>query len=69
MERVLSALTNRGQKSEHDDINVHVVVVSEISWFVVVEDGVTIVNIYSYVKCFLVAKKQPQTNFFDVDDD
>ncbi len=36
---------------------------------VVVEDGVTIVNINSYVKCFLVAKKQPQTNFFDVDDD
>jgi hypothetical protein len=27
------------------------------------------VNINSYILCFLIAKKQPLTNFFDIDDE
>ncbi len=60
---------NKDKKPKRDDIKVHDVVVSEISWFVVVVDGCTMVDINSYVKCFLVAKKQQQTTFFDINDD
>jgi hypothetical protein len=68
MERASSALTNRGWKSEHDDINVHDIVVSKISWFVVVEDGFN--GNYLFLREMLSRpKKQPQTNFFDIDDD
>ena len=38
MERTLLAVTNRDWKPEHNDIKVHDVVMSEISWFVVVVD-------------------------------
>ena len=69
MECAPLAVTNKDQKPKHDDIKVHDVLVLEISWFVVVVDGCTIVDINSYIECFLVAKKQQQTNFFDINDD
>jgi hypothetical protein len=42
LERAPSAVTNRDQEPEHDDIKVHDVVMSKIPWFVWCVDGTTI---------------------------
>ncbi len=62
MEHIPLALTNRDQKPKCDDIKVHDVVVSGISWFVVVVDGCTIANINSYVD-FLLPKNSHKPTF------
>ncbi len=63
MGRTPLVVTNWDQKPKLDDIKVHDVVVSEISWFVVVVDGCMIVDMNFYVVCFLVAKKSHKQNF------